>query len=99
MELFKKPCKEVIAYTDGALDGDGCISINRRANRYSLRICQSEVNRGKEWAEWFQKEWGMGFARHSRGHLGGSVMWNWHVTRLNQAEFILNLLLPYLFIK
>src|SRR3990167_9814033 len=103
MELFKKPKRDIIAYTAGALEGDGCICINRRANRYSVRISQGENNKGKEWCDWFAKQWGMGFVQGDktirRGHWGNTIIWNWHVARLNQAEFLLNCLLPYLFVK
>jgi hypothetical protein len=106
MELFEKPGREVIAYAAGALDGDGCVHINRQGNRYSLHIFQSAQNGGENWCRWFGEQWKLGNVHGERkasgsrvGRFGASLMWSWNVTRINQCEFVLHCLLPFLHIR
>lgn len=105
MEWFVSPELAVIAYTAGLMDGEGSVSYHRKSShcggRFSVSICQSDLNDGRTLCCWLQEEWGVGriYQRRLQYGAGPYSMWFWTVCPARDVQHLLSCLLPYLRVK
>jgi len=90
--------KQILAYTAGIIDGEGCILIDQAKNkrykagyRNELRV---RVGNNSEWlCRWLKMQFGGHIAYHAQEHY-----WIWGVGTKQAASF-LETILPYLQLK
>lgn len=86
--------KTDLAYIAGLIDGEGCLSANRKKDCIATNL--SVVNTNRPVIEFLQRYCGGGIYR--RHPLGRRVVWTWWLSS-NPATQLLRQLLPYLQIK
>lgn len=94
--------KEVLAYTAGVVDSDGCITFYRRRRKsgdgyfYTIRV---EVGNTNEWiVHWLRMQFGGSIARRKPRSEREKPLFRWYMVSRKAAEFI-KLIEPYLQIK
>lgn len=93
---------EVLAYTAGIIDGEGCISIAKRKrpthrNGYGYELVVHVTNTNEWLVHWLQMQYGGYVAFHKR-QAPYKDIWNWDICN-HKAQGFLESILPYLQMK
>ena len=100
MSELKGKNKEILAYTAGIVDGEGCIGVGRnsRNNRtYFIRILVA--NTDVLLLEWLKQQWGGDIAlRKHKNHQNWKPYRCWRISHRRALDF-LRQIRPYLIIK
>ena len=93
---------EILAYTAGLFDGEGCIHISKvKAGQYNHKLDYHQlhvnlVNTNKKVLNWLKDEFGGSVRRHDIK--ARSKCWTWYMYTIKAKDF-LKLIYPYLIIK
>lgn len=89
---------EILAYTAGILDGEGHISLVRRADTETVRVEVAVTNTNEWLCQWLKMQFG-GRVRIMKPHKANwKVPYRWIIDGKRASEF-LKLILPYLNLK
>ena len=93
---------EILAYTAGIVDGEGCISIYRKRatckRGYTLSLKVVVVNTEEWLCQWLKMQFGGNVGCRKKGTWARKHQWGWYLYA-NKAIAFLGLILPYLKIK
>jgi hypothetical protein len=89
---------KTIAYAAGIVDGEGCLTLNRRKHRNGehsdvYQCMVSVTNNSERLLYWLQKHFG-GAVCERTGH-----SYEWRLYRITEQEAFLTTILPYLLVK
>lgn len=91
-----------LAYAAGIIDGEGCITIQKKKNKTDIRPHASllvAVASTDEWlCNWLKFAFGGSACQGNTKTKAGNTVWYWQITTRQAGEF-LQLILPYLKMK
>ncbi len=97
--LTRGKAVEVLAYTAGLLDGEGCIGINRTCPNEMLTpkyVAVTNIgNTDYNMILWLQEQYGGYVYPKTKNHQGCKDVWGWQVNN-RQAYDLLTAVMPYL---